>query len=82
MEREKAPAFDDITFETLCKVWIIIKRRMRYLMKRVLQEERSPKHWKIGIVKVFYKVLGKDLQVPQSYRLLTLLPVMKLKLIK
>ena len=76
MGKKKAPGFDDLTVEILCKAWDTVRERVTAIMNRALQEGKFPKHWKIGIVKVLYKGLGKDPQVPKSYRPLTLLPVL------
>ena len=76
MGKKNAPGFDDLTVEILCRAWDTVRGRITAVMNRSLQEGMFPNHWKIGIVKVLYKRLGKDPQVPNSYRPLTLLPVL------
>ena len=76
MGKKKAPGFDDLTVENLCRAWDTVRGRITSIINRALQEGKFPKHWKIGIVKVLYKGLGKDPQAPKSYRPLTLLPVL------
>lgn len=74
MGKKKASGFDDLTVEILCKSWSKIKEKVVKIMNTALKETKSFKNWKIGVVKMLYKGLGKDPQLPKSYRPLT--PVM------
>lgn len=76
MGKKKAPGYDEITVEFIKEVWPHIKGRLLSIVNEALRQGKFPEPWKIGLVKVLYKGNDKDQQDANSYRPLTLLPVM------